>query len=34
MGLNIACSVLEQGGDAICIDRMEKPLSELASRSK
>lgn len=31
MGLNVACSVLELGGDAVCIDRMDKPLPELAS---
>lgn len=31
MGLNVACSVLELGGDAICIDRMERPLPDLGS---
>lgn len=31
MGLNAACSVLELGGDAICIDRMDKPLPDLGS---
>lgn len=29
MGLNVATSILESGGDVICIDRMEKPLPEL-----
>ena len=31
MGLNVACAVLELGGDVICIDRMEKPLPDLGS---
>ena len=31
MGLNVACAVLELGGDVICIDQMEKPLSDLGS---
>lgn len=29
MGLNAACSILELGGDVVCFDRMERPLSEL-----
>lgn len=33
MGLNVACAALELGADVICIDRMEKPLSDLWSSS-
>jgi len=29
MGLNVAASILESGGDVVCIDRMEEPLPEL-----
>lgn len=29
MGLNAACSILELGGDVVCFDRMDRPLSEL-----
>jgi NAD(P)-dependent dehydrogenase (short-subunit alcohol dehydrogenase family) len=29
MGLEVARAVLELGGDAICVDRAEKPLPEL-----
>lgn len=28
MGLEVARSVLESGGDVICIDRQESPLEE------
>lgn len=29
MGLNVAGSVLESGGDVICIDQMDEPLPGL-----